>query len=57
LEIANQVSAEVGTKRETLTIADIFSYMTQKSAKISVYDNSEQAFFVLLGDAGRELTG
>ena len=26
-------------------------------AKISVYDNSEQAFFVLLGDAGRELTG
>uniref|UniRef100_A0A0D3DA92 DUF223 domain-containing protein n=1 Tax=Brassica oleracea var. oleracea TaxID=109376 RepID=A0A0D3DA92_BRAOL len=26
-------------------------------AKIYVYDNSEQAFFVLLGDAGRELTG
>ncbi|KAF2601244.1 hypothetical protein F2Q70_00027603 [Brassica cretica] len=26
-------------------------------AKISVYDNSEQAFFVLLGNAGRELTG
>ncbi|CAF2075510.1 unnamed protein product [Brassica oleracea var. botrytis] len=115
-EIAKQVSAEVVTKRETLTIADIFSYMTQESAKdaffectatiddvvhgsawyyiacsvchskatkgetslictnrrcekvnttgvaqyrakISVYDNSEQAFFVLLGDAGRELTG
>ncbi|KAG5411553.1 hypothetical protein IGI04_007872 [Brassica rapa subsp. trilocularis] len=111
-EIAKQVSAEVVTKRETLTIADIFSYMTQESAKdvffectatiddvvhgsawyyigcsachskttkgatslictntrcekvnttgvaqyrakISVYDNSEQAFFVLLGDAGR----
>ncbi|KAG5374713.1 hypothetical protein IGI04_039309 [Brassica rapa subsp. trilocularis] len=109
-------SPEVVTKRETLTIADIFSYMTQESAKdaffectatiddvvhgsawyyiacsachskatkgatslictntrcekvnttgvaqyrakISVYDNSEQAFFVLLGDAGRELTG
>ncbi|KAF2597237.1 hypothetical protein F2Q68_00011668 [Brassica cretica] len=79
-EIANQVSAEVITKRETLTIADIFSYITQESAKaaffectatiddvvhgspwyrakISVYDNSEQAFFVLLGDADRELTG
>ncbi|CAN7138951.1 unnamed protein product [Brassica rapa subsp. narinosa] len=107
-KIANQVSADVITKRETLTIADIFSYMTQESAKvkctatiddvvhgspwyyiacsechskatngpsslictntkcgkvntagvpqyrakISVYDNSEQAFFVLLGDAG-----
>uniref|UniRef100_A0A0D3AQK0 Replication factor A C-terminal domain-containing protein n=1 Tax=Brassica oleracea var. oleracea TaxID=109376 RepID=A0A0D3AQK0_BRAOL len=110
-EIANQVSTDVITKRETLTIADIFSYMTQESAKctatiddvvhgspwyyiacsechskatndpsslictntkcgkvntadvpqyrakISVYDNSEQAFFVILGDAGRELTG
>ncbi|CAF1936877.1 unnamed protein product [Brassica napus] len=105
------VSADVITKRETLTIADIFSYMSQESAKctatiddvvhgsswyyigcsechskvtkgtnslictnakcakvnttgvaqyrakISVYDNTEQAFFVLLGDAGRELTG
>nr|VDD08271.1 unnamed protein product [Brassica oleracea] len=115
-EIANQVSADVITKRETLTIADIFSYMSQESAKdaffectatiddvvhgsswyyiacsechskatkgptslictntrcgkvntagvaqyrakIYVYDNSEQAFFVLLGDDGRELTG
>ncbi|CAN7058293.1 unnamed protein product [Brassica oleracea var. botrytis] len=115
-KIANQVSADVITKRETLTIADIFSYMSQEyakaaifkctatidnvvhgspwyyiacsechskatngpsslictntrcgkvntagvaqyRAKISVYDNSEQAFFVLLGDAGRELTG
>ena len=26
-------------------------------AQISVYDNSEQAVFVLLGDAGFELTG
>ncbi|KAH0891635.1 hypothetical protein HID58_054064 [Brassica napus] len=25
-------------------------------AKISVYDNNSQAFFVLLGDAGREWT-
>ncbi|CAN6856625.1 unnamed protein product [Brassica oleracea] len=110
-EIAKQVSAEVVTKREALTIAEIFSYITQESAKctatiddvvhgsawyyigcsechakatkgatslictnircgkvnttgvaqyrvkISVYDNSEQAFFVLLGDVGRELTG
>ncbi|KAG5402792.1 hypothetical protein IGI04_008911 [Brassica rapa subsp. trilocularis] len=114
--IAEQVSAEVVTKRETMTIGEIFSYIKQESAKdaffectatindvvhdsgwyyiacsgcntkvtngatsmictnikcekinvagvaqyrskISVYDNSEQAFFVLLGDAGRELTG
>lgn len=26
-------------------------------ARISVYDNSDQASFVLLGDAGRDLTG
>ncbi|KAG2275046.1 hypothetical protein Bca4012_044942 [Brassica carinata] len=102
------VSAEVVTKRETLSIADIFSYIKQDSAKctatiddvvhgsawyyiacsgchskatkgptsmvctntkcekvnttgvahyISIYDNSEQAVFVLLGDAGRSLTG
>ncbi|KAH0929060.1 hypothetical protein HID58_014787 [Brassica napus] len=113
-DTANQVSAEVVTKRETLSIADIFSYIKKDSAKdaffectatiddvvhgsawyyiacsgchstkgptsmvctntkcekvnttgvaqyrakISVYDNSEQAVFVLLGDAGRSLTG
>ncbi|KAF3576011.1 hypothetical protein DY000_02030520 [Brassica cretica] len=123
-EIANKVSADVITKRETLTIADIFSYMSHESAKCTVtiddvvhgsswyyiacsecyfkatkgptslictntrcgkvntagvaqyvlspeysitlslvpckdfvYDNSEQSFFVLRGDAGRELTG
>ncbi|CDY70573.1 BnaCnng68900D, partial [Brassica napus] len=79
-EIAKQVTAEVVTKRETMTIGEIFSYMTQESAKdaffectatiddvvhgspwyrakISVYDSSEQAFFVLLGDAGLQLTG
>ncbi|CAN6844090.1 unnamed protein product [Brassica oleracea] len=127
--LIKQVSADVVTKRETLTIADIFSYMKQESAKdaffectatiddvvhgsawyyigcsgchakatkgatslvctntkcekintagvpqyglspehliilslyrakISVYDNSDQAVFVLLGDAGRVLTG
>ncbi|CAN6850106.1 unnamed protein product [Brassica oleracea] len=114
--IAEQVNAKVVTKRETMTIWEIFSFIKQESAedaffecmatiddvvhgsawyyiacsgchtkvtkgptsmictnnkcgkvnvagvaqyrsKISVYDNSEQAFFVLLGDAGRELTG
>ncbi|KAF2568519.1 hypothetical protein F2Q68_00024357 [Brassica cretica] len=111
-----KVNAEVVTKRETMTIGEIFSYIGQESAKdalfectatiddvvhgsswyyiacsgchskvskgptsllctnkkcgkvnvsgvpqylskISVYDNSDQAVFVLLGDAGRELTG
>ncbi|CAN6845804.1 unnamed protein product [Brassica oleracea] len=31
--------------------------VAQFLAKISVYDKSDQAFFVLLGDAGHELTG
>ncbi|CAG7877319.1 unnamed protein product [Brassica rapa] len=31
--------------------------VAQFLAKISVYDESDQAFFVLLGDAGHELTG
>ncbi|KAF2537409.1 hypothetical protein F2Q68_00021829 [Brassica cretica] len=78
-ETAKQVSAEVVTKRETLSIADIFSYIKHDSvkdaffectatiddvvhgstwyrAKISVYDNSEQAVFVCLanGDKGAE---
>ncbi|KAH0884094.1 hypothetical protein HID58_060190 [Brassica napus] len=58
------VNAEVVTKRETMTIGEIFAYINQGSTKvltlsvqISVYDNSEQAVLVLLGDAGRELTG
>ncbi|KAF2554197.1 hypothetical protein F2Q68_00035264 [Brassica cretica] len=111
---AERVDAEVVTKRETLTIGEILSYIkqgstkgqlggffectdtmvhgstwyyiscsgcntkatkgptslmcskcgkvnisgiTQYRAQISVYDNSEQAVFVLLGDAGYELTG
>ncbi|CDY51329.1 BnaCnng20660D [Brassica napus] len=33
------------------------SGVAQYLSKISVYDNSEQAVIVLLGDAGRELTG
>ncbi|CAN7014785.1 unnamed protein product [Brassica oleracea var. botrytis] len=115
-DIAEQVNAEIVTKRETMTIGEIFSYIKQETAKdaffectatiddvvhgsswyyiacsgchskvskgptslictnnkcekvnvsgvaqylskISVYDNSDQAVFVLLGDAGRELTG
>ncbi|KAF3520044.1 hypothetical protein DY000_02062994 [Brassica cretica] len=115
-DIVEQVNAEVITKRETMTVGEIFDYIKQESAKdaffectatiddvvhgsswyyiacsgchtkvskgptslictnkkcgkvnvsgvaqylskISVYDNSEQAVFVLLGDAGRELTG
>ncbi|KAG2323105.1 hypothetical protein Bca52824_016318 [Brassica carinata] len=74
-EIAEQVNAEVVTKREPLTIGEIFSYIKQESAKwvpyqgyqrtnfvdvyrarISVYDNTDQSVFVLLGDAGHELT-
>ncbi|CAN6849111.1 unnamed protein product [Brassica oleracea] len=93
-EIADQVSENVITKRETLTIADIFSYMTQESAKCTatiddvvhgstwyyiacsechskatngpsslICTNTKCGkvnswpFFVLLGDADRELTG
>ncbi|KAG2264380.1 hypothetical protein Bca52824_071459 [Brassica carinata] len=105
-EIAEQLDAEVVTKREPMTIKELFSYIKQESAQctatiddvvhgspwyyiscsgchtkatkgptslmcgkcgkvnivgvpqdISVYDNSDQAVFVLLGDAGRELTG
>ncbi|CAN6830810.1 unnamed protein product [Brassica oleracea] len=115
-DIVEQVNAEIITKRETMTVGEIFDYIKQESAKdaffectatidnvvhgsswyyiacsgchtkvsksptslictnkkcgkinvsgvaqylskISVYDNSEQAVFVLLGDAGRELTG
>ncbi|XP_013607567.1 PREDICTED: uncharacterized protein LOC106314193 [Brassica oleracea var. oleracea] len=114
--IAEHVDAEVVTKRETMTIGELFSYIKQESSKeaffectatiddvvhdyawyyiscsgchskvtkgptslictnnkcgkvnvdgvaqymarLSVYDNSEQAVFVLLGDAGRALTG
>ncbi|CAG7883495.1 unnamed protein product, partial [Brassica rapa] len=51
------VNAEVVTKAETMTIAEIYAYIKQESAKISVYDNNEQAVFVLLGEAGRELSG
>ncbi|KAL0773836.1 hypothetical protein Bca101_038987 [Brassica carinata] len=68
-----RVDAEVVTKRETLgeifsyikqgaskctaTIDDVVHGSAWYRAQISVYDNSEQAVFVLLGDAGYELTG
>ncbi|CAF1709690.1 BnaCnng45190D [Brassica napus] len=103
--IAEQVNAEVVTKREAMTIGEIFSYIKQEFAKDAFFEctatiddvvhgstwyyiacsgchtkvtkrptsmictNSkcgkvnvarvayDQAFFVLLGDAGRELTG
>ncbi|CAF1705677.1 unnamed protein product [Brassica napus] len=112
-EIQELVNAEVVTKAETMTIAEIYAYIKHESAKlffeciatiddvgrdsawyyiacsgchtkaikgptslmcpkcgndnvagvpqyrakISVYNNNEQAVFVLLGDTGRELTG
>ncbi|CAF1974335.1 unnamed protein product [Brassica oleracea var. botrytis] len=54
-EIQELVNAEVVTKAETMTIAEIYAYI--KQAKISVYDNNEQVVFILLGDGGRGLTG
>ncbi|KAG2331585.1 hypothetical protein Bca4012_018847 [Brassica carinata] len=115
-DIANRIAAEVVTKPETVTLADLFSYIKHEDSKvawfectatiddvvqgsawyyiscggcnskavkgptsmicnnkkcgkrevtgvpqdltrISVYDKSEQAVFVILGDAGKELTG
>ncbi|WZZ48229.1 hypothetical protein YC2023_048336 [Brassica napus] len=115
-DIANKINAEVVTKPETATLAELFSYIKLETAKvawfectttiddvvrgsawyyiscggcnskavkeptslicnnkkcdksvvtgvaqhltrINVYDKSEQAVFVILGDAGRELTG
>ena len=57
-DIAEQVNAEVVTKRETMTIGDIFSYIEQESAKVNLiyissiskrnlyfYANSQDAFF------------
>lgn len=37
------------------SLINVFSF--RYLAKISVYDNNDQAQFVLLGDAGTELTG
>ncbi|CAF2194539.1 unnamed protein product [Brassica napus] len=38
-------------------VKDTTAGVAQYRAKISVYDSSEQGFFVLLGDAGFQLTG
>ena len=34
-DIAEQVNAEVVTKRETMTIGEIFSYIKQETAKVN----------------------
>ncbi|KAL0701872.1 hypothetical protein Bca4012_057994 [Brassica carinata] len=41
----------------TATIDDVVQDSPWYLAKISVYDKNDEAVFVLLGDAGRELTG
>nr|VDD09368.1 unnamed protein product [Brassica oleracea] len=72
-DIANRVAAEVVTKPETMTLEEIFSYIKQDSSKVAwfecmatMYDVVQGSawyyiscggFFVILGDAGKELTG
>ncbi|KAL0760136.1 hypothetical protein Bca101_076286 [Brassica carinata] len=62
-EIAKQESAKDAFFECTATIDDVvhgsaWYYIGCSTVqRFFVYDNSEQAFFVLLGDAGRELTG
>nr|VDD16954.1 unnamed protein product [Brassica rapa] len=50
-EIAKQVSAEVVTKRETMTISDIFSYMTLESAKDAFFECTATIDDVVHGSA------
>ncbi|KAF3535222.1 hypothetical protein F2Q69_00020249 [Brassica cretica] len=64
LDVASRVNAEVVVKPEPATLGELFSYMNQTSSKVawyltklSVYDHNDQAVFVVLGDAGEELTG
>ncbi|KAF2566029.1 hypothetical protein F2Q68_00024625 [Brassica cretica] len=69
-DIANRIAAEVVTKpdkavkRPTSLICNNkkcvkteVTSVPQYLTRISVYDKTEQAFFVILGDAGKELTG
>ncbi|KAL0748743.1 hypothetical protein Bca101_030745 [Brassica carinata] len=56
-KVANRVNAEIVTKAETATIGELLSYMKQEEAKLYVYDDNDYASFVVLGDAGHELTG
>uniref|UniRef100_A0A0D3APQ9 DUF223 domain-containing protein n=1 Tax=Brassica oleracea var. oleracea TaxID=109376 RepID=A0A0D3APQ9_BRAOL len=72
-DIANRVAAEVVTKPETVTLEELFSYIKQDSSKVAWFECMETiydvvqgsawyyiscgGFFVILGDAGKELTG
>nr|VDD15455.1 unnamed protein product [Brassica oleracea] len=49
--LIKQVSADVVTKRETLTIADIFSYMKQESAKDAFFECTATIDDVVHGSA------
>nr|VDD51031.1 unnamed protein product [Brassica oleracea] len=56
-EIAYMVNEEVLTKAETMTIREIFAYIKQESAKISVYDNNDQSLpFLVMQDVSRLVT-
>ncbi|WZZ58209.1 hypothetical protein YC2023_058316 [Brassica napus] len=53
-EIAYLVNEEVLTKAETMTIREMFAYIKQESAKISVYDNNDQSSpFLVMHDVSR----
>ncbi|CAN6844459.1 unnamed protein product [Brassica oleracea] len=72
-DIANRVAPEVVTKPETVTLEELFSYIKQDSSKVAWFECMETidyvvqgsawyyiscgGFFVILGDAGKELTG
>ncbi|WZY97749.1 hypothetical protein YC2023_070078 [Brassica napus] len=72
-DIANRIAAEVVTKPESVTLEELFSYIKQDSSKVAWFecmatiDDVVQGsawyyiscggFFVILGDAGKELTG
>ncbi|KAG2311574.1 hypothetical protein Bca52824_023131 [Brassica carinata] len=52
-----QAAAKVAWFECIATIGDVVHGLGWYLAKIFVYDNDDQAIFVLLGDAGHELTG
>ncbi|WZY77845.1 hypothetical protein YC2023_024229 [Brassica napus] len=72
-EIANKINAEVVTKPETATLEELFSYIKLPTAKVAWFECTAtiddviqgsawyyiscDGFFVILGDAGKELTG
>ncbi|CAF1907892.1 unnamed protein product [Brassica oleracea var. botrytis] len=72
-DIANRVAPEVVIKPETVTLEELFSYIKQDSSKVAWFECMETiddvvqgsawyyiscgGFFVILGDAGKELTG